>query len=196
MIAFDAGGGCVHSGGAGVVKFRMVCVYSCERRECDIKKLGTCGEALMIHGAENTIYPKAGLFKTGRNLYDVRVHLKGVGVRFFEPFVSKPCDRITGVVNRVLREESWIYTYIGVEAGEQSRTYFSVKRDLRTPPVVVHVWRIQRAIRGYLERRRRGRLLAVLMGLHSRLGSECLLACVPVDIVEMNIVGMCSPSCV
>jgi hypothetical protein len=143
----------------------------------------------MIHGAENTIYPKAGLFRTGRNLYDIRVLLKGVGVRFFEPFVSKPCDRITGVGGRFWRDEYWIHTYIGVEAGEQSRTYFSVKRDLGTPPVVVHVWRIQRAIRDYLERRRRARRLAVLMDLHSRLGRECLLARVPVDVVEMNIVG-------
>lgn len=144
----------------------------------------------MIHGAENTIYPKAGLFRTGRCLYDIRVLLKGVGMRYFEPFVANPCDRIVGVMNRVLREECWIYTYIGREAGdEQHRTYFCVKRDLQTPPVVVHVWRIQRAIRGYLERRRRPRRLAVLMGLHSRLGRECLLARVPVDVVEMNILG-------
>lgn len=143
----------------------------------------------MIHGPENTIYPKAGLFRTGCCLYDIRVLLKGVGIGYIEPFVANPCARIVGVTNRVLGDECWIYTLIGREVGEQNRAYFCVRRNLKTPPVIVHVWRIQRAIRCYLERRRRGRLLAVMMGLHSRLGRECVLALLPADVLRMNIVG-------
>ena len=144
----------------------------------------------MIHGPENTIYPKAGLLRTGRSLYNVRALLKGEGMRYLELFVSKTCDRIVSVMDRVLGDECWIYTLIGREVGEQNRAYFCVRRNLKTPPVIVHVWRIQRAIRCYLERRRRGRLLAVMMGLHSRLGRECALALLPADVVRMNIVGV------
>ena len=116
-------------------------------------------------------------------MFDIRVLLKGVGIHYMEEFLSKPCPRLVGL----MEDKGGMYIYIGVEEGEHSRTYFCVKRDFKTPPVIVHVWRIQRALRGYLKRRQRAKQLAVLMGLHSRLGGQSLIACMPVDVLVMKV---------
>ena len=49
--------------------------------------------------------------------------------------------------------------------------------------LAIHVWRVQRAIRCYLRKRFEQRALAMVMGLHTRLGQECAFACLPADLV-------------
>jgi hypothetical protein len=65
----------------------------------------------------------------------------------------------------------------------------------RIPPVlrgvtpIVHLWRIQRAVRNFLARRYQARTLALMMGLHERLGDLSLISTLPEDVLRCKVVG-------
>lgn len=51
--------------------------------------------------------------------------------------------------------------------------------------IVVHVWRIQRAVRAFLTRRNRERVVAFAMAWHSRLGVDALVGYLDKQLVAM-----------
>jgi hypothetical protein len=52
---------------------------------------------------------------------------------------------------------------------------------------MTHVWRIQRAMRGWLRRRWEKRALAIMMAWHVRLGGASALVTLPCDVMRQNI---------
>ena len=137
----------------------------------------------VVHGPEATLYPKAGLFRLRNTLFDVRRMFRGEGKHYWEMFLAKPCS----CWERAYALERLIYTCIGVDVDARRKTYFLLQRAHGTVRLIVQVWRIQRAVRDYLERKRQSRRLAFVMGLHCRLGRESPVACLPVDVVMMRV---------
>ena len=119
-------------------------------------------------------YPKAGCYRIGRILYDVR-NISYEKKTFWEILVQR------GVVNRHTYVEAGrnenCTVYIWSSAAQQHMLILrqgratSLTLDTMMGGVrpMVHVWRIQRAIRMFLWRKR---CIALAMGLHVRLGTH------------------------
>jgi hypothetical protein len=115
-------------------------------------------------------YPKAGCYKVGRNLYNLR------GVPSSGELLVRNAVINHHTLNEVGRNgKTSIYIWtlhlqhhmIIIKEGKgMSITLESTIGSVR---VMVHIWRIQRLIRAHQWRKR---ALAMAMGLHSRLGSS------------------------
>ena len=143
---------------------------------------------MMMHGInENratTFYPKAGCFRLGRNLYSLmRPDFHGcMGKHFWEMFIENP--------GNACRSGVFALRMFGSECSHSA--YMRLGRLYMSFPVqpcfALHIWRIQRAIREFLVRRRESRRLALAMGLHPRLGCQCaLMALLPLDLVMRKL---------
>ena len=127
------------------------------------------------------LYPKSGTFKVGRALYSARQFTR-LGRHFWEIFVygqeSQPkVKAMPAYGNYVV--SAWMQ-HMGMA--------FIIDPTVLGVRPVVHVWRIQRALRkGWLARRREQRTLALMMAWHPRLGSSSLLPCLPYDLLRCKI---------
>ena len=64
---------------------------------------------------------------------------------------------------------------------------FPVTAFLNGGTPIVHVWRMQRAVRRWLRRKWEERALAVMMVSHVRLGALSDLALLPSDVIHQNV---------
>ena len=134
----------------------------------------------MIHGADATFYPKAGCFKMGRTLYNARLFHDSLGEHCWEMFITNTgnaCHR--GVVQ--CRPQKIYFASMHITDGGISLV-FPVERT-----TAVCIWRIQRAIRNFLNHKLQTRRLAVVMGIHHRLGCQSSMACLPADVLQKTL---------
>ena len=128
----------------------------------------------IIHGADASFYPKAGCFRMGKILYSARSVYGWFGRHMWEIIINNPGD-----VRQIC-----VYRYhhlINVRVGSGISFYFMPTINGLLPSV--HIRRIQRAMRMFLQRKFEQRALAMTMGLHGRLGVTSWLSGLPEDIV-------------
>ena len=135
----------------------------------------------MIHGIDATFYPKAGCFRLGKSLYSARVYFETFGRHMWEIFIHNPA----GVSQRYLYRSSRRFNYHGVAfymiGGTGVGFYFLSTINGLMPSV--HIRRIQRAMRMFLQRKYEQRALAMMMGLYERLGDNSRVSGLPEVIV-------------
>jgi hypothetical protein len=140
----------------------------------------------MIHGTDASFYPKAGCFRLGSSLYPAREYFQTFGQHMWESFIHNPA----GVSQRYLYNSSSRFKYRGLSfymlAGTGVSFYFlSTMNGLMSS---VHIRRIQRAMRLFLQRKYEQRALATMMGLHGRLGDTSCLSGLPEDVLAKILV--------
>ena len=128
----------------------------------------------IIHGADASFYPKAGCFRMGKILYSARSCYSWFGRHMWEILIHNP-----GGVRQSCVYHS--YHSINVRVGTGISFYFMPTINGLLPSV--HIRRIQRAMRMFLQRKFEQRALAMTMGLHGRLGVTSCLSGLPEDIV-------------
>ena len=137
----------------------------------------------MIHHNNSSYYPKAGFFRDGRTLFDVRVYAFTL-VHLPPGFsLSKYTYATEKMYYLTLRFEG--------QGSGRSGAMLMASPTFRGVSPVVHIWRIQKAVREYLRRKNfEQRALAVMMGVHIRLGISCPFAALPVDVVRVICQGL------
>ena len=141
-----------------------------------------------MHAGDASFYPKAGLFRQGRRTYSVR-HLRlpdSYWHQYLEKGISVVCTkRVNGPFGAPVNGDT-LWSVLQID-------YDTVWRHLHLRPTIrgvylaIHVWRIQRFIRCCLRRKFERRALAMLMGLHTRLGHECVFARLPADMLALCV---------
>ncbi len=143
----------------------------------------------MIHKDHVTFYPKAGLLKQGKSLYNVRdLGISESGWRDITPKKVQvqmmihidPFDRdyMMRVFKIFTPTSSVNVMLLGVYVSPLFQEVFPL----------VHVRRIQKATRGYLRRKFEERALSLMMALHPRLGGGNVLTSLPVDIFRSILI--------
>jgi hypothetical protein len=151
----------------------------------------------MILGIDASYYPRACFLRIGRRLFNVRMIDNISGQHFWEAVVHAPSfptmsrSLYTGGLTREY------HLCLAVTSGITPTTPYGVRSGLSTTidrfvpdfpaSLTVYVWRIQRAMRAFLRRRRVARAVAVAMGWHERLGSVALLAGLPTELVPLFV---------
>ena len=135
----------------------------------------------LIHGTDATFYPKAGCFKMGQALYSMRPFHDSIGKHFWEMFITNSASTCRRNV-LPYRPDSVYYAFMHIVTSGD-RMSFPVERI----STAVHIWRIQRAMRSFLKRRLQIRRLAIVMGLHPRLGNQCSMACLPAEVLQKTL---------
>jgi hypothetical protein len=165
-----------------------------ESLECPSLDIAMCkctqDPSRMIHGTDATLYPKAGCFRVGRSLYNTRLFYNSFGRHFWDLFIGNPAGICRRTVYLYSKHSIYYAALAIVQDGGVNRRVavcFPIDPTIGGVMPVVSVWRIQRAVRGFLRHKFNQRALAVMMGLHSRLGCQCSLSCLPADVVSKNI---------
>ena len=146
-----------------------------------------CRQNDKMHGPDASYYPKLGFFRFGRRIYNVASCR--FGGHFWHAVVNTPAhfSGVTVAVDRVL---VLYHLLIDFEAGDgRGVAYSRIPPVLRGVTPIVHLWRIQRAVRRFLARRFQARSLALMMALHDRLGALSLIGTLPEDVIRHNIKG-------
>ena len=138
----------------------------------------------MVHNAHVSYYPRAGFFRVGRRMYSAR-NMTFMG-RHFWPFLVDSHSRPGAVV--ILRDSVCNAFFVALRGPDQ-RNQFNAVQFYICPTVagltpITHVWRIQRAVRGWLRERR---ALATMMAWHVRLGEASALVTLPCDVMRQHI---------
>ena len=137
----------------------------------------------MMHNGGVSFYPKAGMFRHGRMFCSAR-HRRYDDSFWREFVVLSP--KITTQYMAYLDGE--VYRLLKIVHVPGLKAFISITPDICTITPVVHVWRIQRAIRRFLKRRFEQRALALCMCYHARLGSGAgTMTCLPPDILAMCV---------
>ena len=141
----------------------------------------------MIHAGDVTYYPKAGMFKHGRMFCSAR-H-RGYDVGFWREFfmLSPQMTIRTGVY--VYNEDIPTWKKLKAVQAPGDPSYIPVCQTIGGITPVVHVWRIQRAVRRFLQSRFEQRTQALAMCFHERLGSASALACLTPDVLY-DVLGL------
>jgi hypothetical protein len=133
----------------------------------------------MIHNKNVSYYPKAGMFREGRKMYSVR-HFGLSDAMWYEMMARSP--EILYIENRG-GNGVWI-TLLRYYYGSDWIGYVQFQNIYP----VIHVWRVQRAVRLFLRKQYEQRALALAMGQHARLGGElCAYACLPADLLALCV---------
>ena len=125
-----------------------------------------------------TFYAKAGCFRIGRSLYSARSY--GYTSRhFWQSFIHLP----SGHRRRISVMPRGFVLYFDISISE-----LSVLKHVERPFIngvlpMIHVWRVQRAIKRFL-REKLARRVAFMMSAHPRLGSSSTLACIPPELLH------------
>ena len=136
-----------------------------------------------VHSADASYYPRACLFRMGRRLFHVRMFDKGLGRHFWEMVVHNSpglCSR-TLYPDRLYHVQSLCFK---LNAPVRGGAAVPMQWNIAGVSLVVHMWRIQRAVRAHLRRRWEKRALAVAMAAHHRLGQDSLLAAYPTELLR------------
>ena len=142
----------------------------------------------MVHAGELSYYPKAGMLRKGRMLYCVRVRILDFGWCFWRDLVMMPPTVVSfrDVQSDPNRHRyTWTLHFLRHYPFDGLSLHVDFTFKGKTP--VVHIWRIQRAMRRFLRRRFEQRSLAVLMGSHERLGCGCVFADLSHDLICQSI---------
>ena len=134
----------------------------------------------MIHGADASLYPKAGCFRVGKILYSAREFYNVFGRHMWEMFIHNPAGVSQRRVYLLGRFGLYSVKFILISGTGISLFCTSTIHGLLPS---VHIRRIQRAIRAFLRLKFEQRALAMAMGLHERLGERAGVSGLPVDIV-------------
>ena len=142
-----------------------------------------------MHADDVSFYPKAGLFRQGRRLYNVR-HLK-LPDRYWCGYIERGARimctvTIGGPFETPVNGDS-LWSVLKVDHTFEWPSYMHLRPTITGVYPAIHVWRIQRAIRRFLRWRFEWRALATVMGLHARLGQECVFACLPADVLALCV---------
>ena len=143
-----------------------------------------CEHEEMMHGPNASLYPSLGFFRTGRRL--LHVASCRVGGHFWHAVVNTPSSfsGMTIAPDKDLKVYHLIIDFY--MDGGRGLAYSRIPLVLRNATPIVHLWRIQRVVRKFLLRRFQQRGLALMMGTHGRLGDQCLLNCLPDDVVRCH----------
>ena len=143
----------------------------------------------MIHGDGVSYYPKSGMIRLGRMLFEFRRYK--VSDRYWREFIEMS-PTITCVCGRqdslpfMGHDVFWKTCKISYISGTTGTLH--VRPSSRTAIPVTLIWRAQRAVKRFLKRRFEQRALALCMSHHTRLGSgACTMACLPPDILAMCV---------
>ena len=143
----------------------------------------------MIHHNNSSYYPKAGFFRDGRTLYDVRVYV--LGWHFWHTLVHLPPGFSLSKYTYATEKMYYLTLRFEGQGNARSGVMLMANPTLRGVSPVVHIWRIQKAVREYLRRKKfEQRALAVMMGVHIRMGILCPFAGLPVDVVRVICQGL------
>jgi hypothetical protein len=141
---------------------------------------------MMMHSETASVYPKAGCLRIGRSLYSIRGLYTAVGKHLWGRLI---CNDAQPHTQRYFMNNQ---LYVGFNMGEGMCRCLKMDTTIAGVTPVVHVWRIQRAIRRTVQQRAEERALALSMGLHARLGSHSQMAELPAD-VAAAIIGYAVP---
>lgn len=144
-----------------------------------------CRQARMMHGPTASYYPELGFFRVDRCLFHVASCR--FGGHFWHAVVNIPSS-FSGLVvapDKVLLLYHLILDF-EVEDG-RGVAYCRIPHVLRGATPMVHLWRIQRAVRKFLARRFQTRALALMMAFHDRLGVDSLLNTLPEDLLRCKV---------
>lgn len=144
-----------------------------------------CGQAEMMHGNNASYYPSLGFFSTGRRL--LHVASCRFGGHFWHAVISTPSrfSNMTVASDKILRVYHLILDF-DMDGG-RGVAYSRIPHTLRAATPIVHLWRIQRAVRRFLADRFQRRALALMMAFHARLGAGSLLAALPEDLIRFKL---------
>jgi hypothetical protein len=139
----------------------------------------------IAHFGDASYYPQSGFFRNGRRLFCVQNALKSVGRHFWAMLLRSDIDNFG-------RESKYnmylLFMRYRPPAPEPSHGWaFPITAFLNGATPIVHLWRIQRAVRRWLTRRWEGRSLALMMSSDLRLGGASGLALLPPDLVRQHI---------
>ena len=131
----------------------------------------------MIHAGDVTYYPEAGMFRLGRSFCKAQNNNKYDDLFWREFVTSSPL--------MTYRRGRYVhYRLLKTAHTPDLKALVFVTPTVGAITPVVHVWRIQRAVRRFLQTRfEQQRTLALAMCYHKRLGSESAIACLPEDIL-------------
>ena len=134
----------------------------------------------LMHSADASYYPKAGCFRVNNILFNAR-HMDGrVGKHLWEVFIHNPI----GFSKRYVY--SWpghrVY-YASLCIIDGTGVSIPIEPTISGIAPSVHIRRIQRAMRCFLRRGFEERALALMMGLHRRLGAGGCLSEMPADVL-------------
>ena len=131
----------------------------------------------MMHAGDVSFYPKAGMFRLGRSLCSARNNNK-----FDDRFWRKLATSSPFLAFRHGRYIQYRLLKTVHALGLEASVIITPTIGVVTP--VVHVWRIQRAVRRFLKLRLEQKAFALTMCYHGRLGSKCAIACLPPDVLH------------
>ena len=142
-------------------------------------------ESGMHHAGDMSVYPRSGLLRHGSRLYSWR-HL-ALSTGFWRDFIEMCPELVLHKrridVDPVDRDYFWTIFRIDPVPGLARMVHVSPTWKGVFP--VVYVWRIQRAVKGFLRRRHEERALALAMCWHARLGAGSIMACLGEDILAV-----------
>ncbi len=137
----------------------------------------------MIHSADASFYPKAGLFRVGKTLYNARSAVNFFGRHAWEAIIGNSA----AIGKRRVFHLSGTHVYalnLRLVCGTGMTVFFEPAINGKSLPSV-YVRRIQRAVRCFLWRGFESHRLALMMGLHTRLGVASCLADVPSELLRI-----------
>jgi len=155
---------------------------------CTCTDIAYDSDLKMLHHADVSYYPNAGFFRVGRRLYSAR-SMNSMGYHFWLYLVETAS--YPGIMS--LYSDSKLHAYFMLlrappgQDDEICGVQFYIRATLSGLMPIVHVWRIQRAMRGWLRRRWEKRALATMMAWHVRLGDSSVMASLPSDVIRQDI---------
>ena len=160
---------------------------------CPMEYFGDCQcsnvGVVMAHFGDASQYPQCGFFRKGRRLFCVQKTPAWVrGRHFWATLLRSDVDNFGPCFHVIMPNVYLLFMTYRPPAPEPSHGWsFPVTAFLNGGTPIVHVWRIQRAVRQWLRRKWEERALAVMMVSHARLGALSGLALVPSDVIHRNV---------
>ena len=149
--------------------------------DCQCSNVGV----VMAHFGDASLYTQCGFFRKGRRLFCVQKTSALVGRHFWATLLRSDVDNF-GADSEC--KMFFLFMRYRPPAPEPSRCWaFPIPAFLHGVTPIVHVWRMQRAVRRWLRRKWEERALAVMMVSHVRLGALSGLALVPSDVIRLNV---------
>jgi len=137
-----------------------------------------CGNNALMHTEYSTFYPQSGLYRIEYMLFNVRHLSSSLGKHFWEMMIFNVdwmCER---TISRSVSKHQYYLTF---NTRDSTSMTVPLPCHINGVSYTGHVRRIQRWVRRFIRRRR---VLAVMMGSHTRLGMESCLADVPADVLS------------